>query len=109
MLDKTQDDTRMPLISTTISDDSADEALVAPDLEGYQMLEQIGQGGMGTVWSAIQKGTQRKIALKILGTGTMVSAKARLRFEREVELTARLEHPNIASRYDSGIHKGAHY
>jgi serine/threonine protein kinase len=79
------------------------------EFEGYKVLGQIGEGGVGTVWRALQLSTQRQVALKVLGMGTFASEKARLRFEREVELTARLEHPNIARIYDSGLRRGAYY
>jgi WD40 repeat protein len=64
---------------------------------------------MGTVWCALQLSTRRDVALKLLGPGVFGSEKARTRFEREVELTARLEHPNIARVYDSGLHQGVYY
>lgn len=77
--------------------------------EGYKIISQIGEGGVGTVWRALQLSTHREVALKVLGTGTFASEKARLRFEREVELTARLEHPNIARIYESGLNRGVYY
>jgi|DeeseametaMP2100_FD_k123_130714_1 serine/threonine protein kinase len=45
---------------------------------------------MGTVWRAVQLGTRREVALKLLASGVFSSDKARMRFEREVELAARL-------------------
>ncbi|MHC4621992.1 MAG: protein kinase domain-containing protein, partial [Planctomycetota bacterium] len=77
--------------------------------EGYKILGQIGAGGVGTVWRALQLSTQREVALKVLGAGSFGSERARIRFEREVELTARLEHPNIARIYESGLHRGVYY
>ncbi|MHC4213258.1 MAG: serine/threonine protein kinase [Planctomycetota bacterium] len=77
--------------------------------ENYEILGKIGSGGFGTVWRALQLSTQREVALKVLGAGTFASPKARARFEREVELTARLVHPNIARIYDSGLHRGIYY
>src|SRR5436189_1842592 len=79
-----------------------------PRVEGYDIGGSLGEGGMGTVWRAVQLSTGRKVALKLLGTGAFGSQKARARFEREVELTARLEHPNIARVYDSGIRQGVY-
>lgn len=87
----------------------ADESDYDFSFEGYKILGQIGEGGVGTVWRALQLSTHREVALKVLSTGTFASEKARLRFEREVELTARLEHPNIARIYDSGLNKGVYY
>lgn len=81
----------------------------APRIDDYQILERIGQAGQGTVWRALQLSTGRIVAIKFLRAGTFVSEIARLRFEREVKLTARLKHPNITAVYDSGIHHGANY
>jgi serine/threonine protein kinase len=67
-----------------------------PHIEGYKIAGPLGQGGMGTVWRAVQISTRRQVALKVLGRGALASEKALARFEREVELTARLQHPNIA-------------
>ncbi|MDP6636746.1 MAG: protein kinase [Phycisphaerae bacterium] len=80
-----------------------------PEIEGYRMVGPLGRGGMGTVWRAVQLSTQREVALKVISSGAFASDTARARFEREVELTAGLEHPNIARVYDSGVHRGAHY
>jgi len=80
-----------------------------PTIEGYEVTRRLGEGGMGTVWCALQLSTRRDVALKLLGPGVFGSEKARTRFEREVELTARLEHPNIARVYDSGLHQGVYY
>jgi len=81
----------------------------APEIEGYRVIGMLGRGGMGTVWRAVQLSTQREVALKVMSSGGFASNKARARFEREVELTAGLEHPNIARVYDSGVHLGAYY
>ena len=80
-----------------------------PEIEGYQIIKKLGEGGMSTVWRALQLSTQRYVALKIMTARTFGSKKALIRFEREVELTARLEHPNLARIYDSGLYQGMHY
>lgn len=82
----------------------SDESL--PQVEGYEILAVLGEGGMGTVWRARQLATRREVALKLIAAGRLASRRARARFEREVELTARLQHPNIARVYDSGIRQG---
>ena len=73
-----------------------------PDVPGYQLVEQLGEGGMGSVWRAVQVSTHREVALKLVVAPAGGSRKARARFEREVELAARLGHPHIARIYDSG-------
>ena len=80
-----------------------------PQIEGYHVIGTVGQGGMGTVWRAVQLSTRRDVALKVLTAAGFASRKARLRFNREVELTARLEHPNIARIYDSGVHYSLYF
>ena len=94
-----------PPPSTAGDDDTARP----PEIEGYRVTGKLGEGGMGTVWRAVQLGTDREVALKFLSAGQFGSAKSRGRFEREVRLAARLEHPNIARVYDSGLHRGVHY
>src|SRR4051812_34135240 len=80
-----------------------------PRLDGYQVLSRLGEGGMGVVWKATQLSTRRPVALKFLRLAAFGSDKSQRRFEREVELSARLEHPNIARIYDSGLRHGVHY
>jgi len=80
-----------------------------PEIEGYRIIGPLGQGGMGTVWRAVQESTRREVALKVLGWGALSSERTRARFEREVALASRLEHPHIARVYDSGLYHGAYY
>jgi WD40 repeat protein/Skp family chaperone for outer membrane proteins len=88
---------------------SADDLGDAPTIAGYEVTGRLGEGGMGIVWRATQLGTRRAVALKLLPAEAVGSDKARARFEREVELAARLEHPNVARIYDSGLHHGIYY
>ena len=81
----------------------------APSIPGYHITGRLGEGGMGVVWQAVQLATHRRVALKVMGTAMFGSEPARRRFEREVELAARLEHPGIARVYDSGLAHGAYY
>jgi serine/threonine protein kinase len=80
-----------------------------PVIEGYQVLRCIGRGTMGSVWKALQLSTQREVAIKFLSQQHLVSTKSRQRFEQEVQLTARLTHPNIARIYDSGLYQERYY
>ena len=80
-----------------------------PQLEGYDIVKLVGQGGMGRVYEAFQQSTGRRVAVKFLLEYTSATEDARHRFEREVELVVRLEHPNIVSVIDSGILKGRYY
>ena len=62
----------------------------------------LGQGGMATVWRAVQLSTGREVALKLMEPLLLASRRARARFDRELRLTARLTHPNIARIYEGG-------
>lgn len=72
-----------------------------PRIPGYHFIRKLGQGGMGSVWLADQLATNRRVALKLMSTYALGSETARLRFEREVDLSARLSHPNIARIFDA--------
>jgi eukaryotic-like serine/threonine-protein kinase len=69
----------------------------------YKLLEEIGQGGMGTVWAAEQTSpVRRKVALKLIKTG-MDSRAVLARFEAERQALAVMDHPNIAKVLDGGL------
>jgi serine/threonine protein kinase len=74
-----------------------------PNIPGYEILKQIGRGGMGIVFKAVQLSTKRIVALKLLLEGPYASETSRKRFEREIALAAQLRHPNIIPIYDSGV------
>jgi tetratricopeptide (TPR) repeat protein len=99
----------MPPITEPGPGEGPESPTTLPQIEGYEITGRLGEGGMGTVWSAVQLSTHREVALKVLARAAFGGEKARSRFEREVELTARLQHPNIAQVHDSGIHHGVYY
>jgi serine/threonine protein kinase len=75
----------------------------APVIPGYENLSELRRGGQGVVYSAIQRSTKRRVAIKVLIEGALASESARRRFEREIDLAANLRHPGIVRVYDSGI------
>jgi serine/threonine protein kinase len=103
------DKRKFPSISRPGSQESAKVPDIKPEIEGYQIIDKLGEGGMGSVWRAVQLSTHRQVALKVMKPGLFGSEKAQSRFEREVELAAGLEHPNIARVYESGLHQGMFY
>lgn len=68
----------------------------------YRLESQLGQGGQGTVWRAIDMRLGRVVALKILNVGLALSMKGIERFRREAETTARLSHPGLCTVYEAG-------
>ncbi len=82
---------------------------VAPKIKGYEILGVLGEAAQGRVWRAKQLSTHRQVALKVPRGDLLRSRKAMARFAREIELAARLNHPNIARIYDSGLCEGLYY
>ncbi len=99
----------LPLASALSSEPAADVAIPAPEIEGYEILSELATSGQGRVWKARQLSTRREVALKVPRVDLLRSRVALTRFEREVELTARLNHPNLARIYDSGVPQGLYY
>lgn len=94
---------------SSAQDALASETTPIPKIPGYDIQKQIGRGGMGIVYKALQVSTKRVVALKLLLEGPFASDMARRRFEREVALSAALKHNNIIPIYDSGNVDGRMY
>lgn len=75
------------------------------EIEGYEILEILDEGGMGVVYKARQKGLDRLVALKTI-SGPRVGASRLARFEREAQAIARLRHPHIVQIHHVGEHNG---
>jgi WD40 repeat protein len=75
----------------------------------YELLEKIGQGGMGVVYRARQTTLDREVALKLLAAGPWASEDFIARFRREAQSAARMEHPNIVTVFETGAHEDLHY
>ncbi len=83
--------------------------LLGSTLGPYQILEQIGLGGMATVYKAYQPGMNRLVALKVLPEHYARDPRFVKRFEREAQVVAKLEHRNIIPIYDYGSHDNITY
>ncbi|MCP3919035.1 MAG: serine/threonine protein kinase [bacterium] len=69
----------------------------------YEIVRLIAAGGMGVVYEAEQENPRRRVALKVLGAGSLAPSIAR-RFQYEAEILARLRHPHIAAIFEAGVH-----
>jgi serine/threonine protein kinase len=76
-------------------------ALATMFVPGYQFVRELRRGGQGVVYEAVQDDTKRTVALKMLLSGPLASARERFRFEREMEIAASLRHPNIVTVFES--------
>ena len=80
-----------------------------PAVPGYEILGELGRGGMGVVYQARQLGLHRTVALKMVLTGIHTGPKELARFRAEAAVIARLQHPNIVQIYDVGEAAGRPY
>jgi len=80
------------------------ESMLPPPgtVPGFELLEVISRGGQGVVFRAVQTDSKRPAAVKMLLAGAFASGEQLRRFEREIEIAARLRHPYIVSVFASG-------
>ncbi|MEK6238041.1 MAG: protein kinase [Planctomycetales bacterium] len=78
-------------------------------LGDYDLLAELGQGGMGQVFKARHRRMKRTVALKVLSPKAVGNAGSLARFHQEVEAAARLTHPNVVIAHDASEDQGVHY
>jgi WD40 repeat protein len=76
---------------------------------GYEVLGELGRGGMAVVYKARQVNLGRLVALKMILAGPHAALAAKARFLREAKTIAQLQHPNIVQVHDYGLHEGKAY
>jgi len=80
-----------------------------PTVPGYDLLGELGRGGMGVVYRARQAGAGRLVALKMIRDSALAGPQERARFRIEAEAAARMRHPNVVEIYEVGEHAGRPY
>lgn len=81
----------------------------APAIPGFEVVDELGRGGMGVVYRARQVALNRIVALKVVQAGQFASPEQRQRFRTEVEATARVQHSHVVQVYSAGEHEGCPY
>jgi serine/threonine protein kinase/predicted Zn-dependent protease len=90
-------------------DSKACDGAVADVFGGYRIVRELGRGGMGVVYEAVETAMERRVALKVLPAGLRVDQRSVVRFRREARVIAKLRHPNIVAIYATGVEGGTPY
>jgi serine/threonine protein kinase/Flp pilus assembly protein TadD len=104
-----------PLLQPPAGDNLAAASAAAAELspEGplgdYRLVREVGRGGMGIVYEAVQVSLGRRVALKVLPFASALDAKHLQRFKNEAQAAAHLHHKSIVPVHGVGCHRGVHY
>ncbi len=76
---------------------------------GYRVLRPLGEGGMASVYLAVQESLDREVALKVMAPALVANSEFTERFVKEGRITAQLSHPNLVTVFDIGSHGTTYY
>src|SRR5207245_3539962 len=89
---------------------AAADAVEPPEALGdFRIVRELGRGGMGVVYEAVQLSLGRRVALKVLPFAAALDAKQLQRFKNEAQAAAHLHHTNIVPVYAVGVERGVHF
>ncbi|MGH7124615.1 MAG: serine/threonine-protein kinase, partial [Stellaceae bacterium] len=89
--------------------DAAEATPAGGTLGDFRIVRQVGRGGMGVVYDAVQISLARRVALKVLPFAGMLDERQLVRFKNEAQAAAALDHPNIVDVIAVGCERGVHY
>jgi tetratricopeptide (TPR) repeat protein len=89
--------------------DRADEQAGAKALGDFRLVREVGRGGMGVVYEAVQQSLHRRVALKVLPFAATLDPRQLQRFVNEARAAASLDHPHIVHVHAVGCERGVHY
>jgi eukaryotic-like serine/threonine-protein kinase len=91
------------------SSDGGTNVSAPPEAPGYEILAELGRGGMGVVYKARQYPLNRLVAIKFLRDAVLAGPQERARFRTEAAAAARLNHPHLVSVFEVGEHRGLQF
>ncbi|MFM8273302.1 MAG: serine/threonine-protein kinase [Gemmata sp.] len=97
------------LTPSRAADHTAEVTALPRPFGDFELLEEVGRGGMGVVYRARQRSLSRTVALKMVREAHLANDTDRERFRTEAEAAARLKHPNIVTVYEVGTANGQAY
>lgn len=102
-----------PTVDTLGSEDPAEPSGDRPtkprSLGGYDIVREIGRGGMGVVYEAVEQSLRRRVALKVLPFAAVLDQRQIARFRNEAQAAAALHHPHIVPVFSIGQERGVHF